>query len=447
MAVLLSILMALAMAGPAFAETVPAYLTQEATSIDVTISDRLWIEGTASSNDATVQTTDGSSLKVTNNLGSVGIKVTGIQAVQQADADYNDYELLSYDADFKAYAADSRKYAMAYGGNDIFAGQELDDTIAANGFKEYPLAGKMTASTNAITRDDEKLARHVVLNIGMDVYQEPDPYLGGDYAILEDDGTLIFFRSENDYSSYRYFDTYKTCSVTDIDGNNYYGQLFCDIETHDFYDSNVDWLHENLPIFTVDFAQKIRPISTSTWFYNLDTLTTIKNIKNLDTSNTHNMEAMFYDCPSLKSLDLSSFDTSNVTDMGYMFNGCTGLESLDLSSFDTSNVTDMSYMFFYCTSLESLDLSSFDTSNVTDMSYMFFYCTSLESLDLSNFNTSKVTNMNGMFDYVNCPIIIPKTNGNGIPNTTTRMYGADEDTYVDAPYNDNGEQIEFILAS
>ena len=34
------------------------------------------------------------------------------------------------------------------------------------------------------------------------------------------------------------------------------------------------------------------------------------------------MSYMFYDCSSLKSLNLSNFDTKNVTDMYRMFDGC-----------------------------------------------------------------------------------------------------------------------------
>ena len=42
------------------------------------------------------------------------------------------------------------------------------------------------------------------------------------------------------------------------------------------------------------------------------------------TSTSH----MFYNCSSLKSIDLSSFNTSNVKDMNYMFNGCSSLKSI-----------------------------------------------------------------------------------------------------------------------
>lgn len=105
----------------------------------------------------------------------------------------------------------------------------------------------------------------------------------------------------------------------------------------------------------------------------------------------------FYDCKSLRSIDLSGLDTSSVTDMSFMFSGCSKLSSLDLSSLDTSKVTGMWSIFSGCSSLASLDLSGLDTSKTTSMSSMFSGCSNLASLDLSGLDTSKVTSMSGMF--------------------------------------------------
>ena len=79
---------------------------------------------------------------------------------------------------------------------------------------------------------------------------------------------------------------------------------------------------------------------------------------------------LFYQCVSLKEIDLSLFDSSSVTTMYNMFYGCSALESVNLSGFDTSNVTNMSYMFSHC-ALKELDLSSFNTSKVTTFDSMF----------------------------------------------------------------------------
>ena len=110
------------------------------------------------------------------------------------------------------------------------------------------------------------------------------------------------------------------------------------------------------------------------------------------------MRSMFYNCKSLKSLNLSNIDTSRVTDMNSMFKNCLSLKNLDISSFKTLNVNNMDYLFSGCNSLETLNLSSFDTSNATSMMKLFYGCFSLVSLDLSNFNTSKVKNMMQLFD-------------------------------------------------
>ena len=142
----------------------------------------------------------------------------------------------------------------------------------------------------------------------------------------------------------------------------------------------------------------IAPNPNASWLLqDFVNLKTIKFGNCFDTSSVTDMSAMFIDCTSLTSLDLSDFDTSSVTDMGAMFDHCTGLTSLDLSGFDTSSVTNMGAMFQNCASLTSLDVSSFDTSNVTDMFFMFNICKSLTSLDLASFDTSNVIDMSHMF--------------------------------------------------
>lgn len=76
--------------------------------------------------------------------------------------------------------------------------------------------------------------------------------------------------------------------------------------------------------------------------------------KNFDTSSVTNMESMFADCYSIKSLNLSNFNTSAVTIMNLMFYSCDLLTSLDVSNLDTSAVTSMYSIFFNCYSLTSI---------------------------------------------------------------------------------------------
>ena len=111
------------------------------------------------------------------------------------------------------------------------------------------------------------------------------------------------------------------------------------------------------------------------------------------------MDAMFYNCSSLTSLDLSNFNTSKITDMTYMFNRCKSLTNINLSSFDTSNVSSLYDAFAGLTSLKVLDLSSFDTSKVTNMGRMFLNSNNLVTIYVSDlWNISNVTSASRMFE-------------------------------------------------
>ena len=160
------------------------------------------------------------------------------------------------------------------------------------------------------------------------------------------------------------------------------------------------WSNYNNSIISATINKTVIAKTASGAFYDCKSLRSI-DLSGLDTSNVTDMTDMFAGCSNLASLDLAPLDTSNVTSMLAMFNSCTSLESLDLSSFNASNVTTMMVMFGNCPSLKSLTFSSrFDTSNVENMRLLFAGCKALNALDISDFNTSQVTNMSGMFS--NC---------------------------------------------
>lgn len=140
-------------------------------------------------------------------------------------------------------------------------------------------------------------------------------------------------------------------------------------------------------------AKPINLIGMFSYCYNLES---ISFGDNFNTEDVVTMREMFYQCNSLKSLNLSKFNTSKVTDMYYMFGSCRSLQTLDLQNFNTSNVENMAKMFHSCHGLITLNVSSFNTSKVTNMSNMFKVCKQLENLDLSSFDTSKVENMTYM---------------------------------------------------
>ena len=243
------------------------------------------------------------------------------------------------------------------------------------------------------------------------------------YAVLSPDGHLIFLKSNNSYLNN------STATVTDINGYDYTGIVYADIENIlAVSEEDIPWYgdRENINKAYVADNNIIQPTSLGYWFYGCDNLEdfdstgfntsnvtdmgdmfyscsslTSLDLSHFDTSNVEYMWDMFSDCGSLTSLDLSSFNTSNVVDMTYMFYGCDSLTSLDLSSFNTGNVNYMQDMFENCSSLTSINLNSFDVRNVTNMGYMFTGCSSLTSLDLSSFSTSNVTVMDSMFDGCN----------------------------------------------
>ena len=167
-------------------------------------------------------------------------------------------------------------------------------------------------------------------------------------------------------------------------------------ELENWTGSEAPWLEYKSSIVSAKIKKTVIAKTTSRAFYDCKSLKSI-DLSGLNGSQVTSMSGMFSGCSSLSSLDLSSFDASQVTSMTAMFSGCSSLASLDLSSFDTSSATGMGSMFSGCSSLASLDLSSFDTSSATGMTAMFSGCSSLASLDLSSFDTSSATGMGSMF--------------------------------------------------
>jgi surface protein len=157
-------------------------------------------------------------------------------------------------------------------------------------------------------------------------------------------------------------------------------------------------------VFDTSFADA-RPVSTFEWFAvdnetNISSLTTIEGIKNLNTSCVTDMEAMFYGCTKLITLDLSHFNTSNVTNMNMMFTFCSNLTTIEgIENLKTSNVTYMTGMFYGCTNLTTLNLSNFNTSNVTNMEVMFNSCSNLTKIYCgANWSSDKLKYSDSMFE-------------------------------------------------
>ena len=146
-----------------------------------------------------------------------------------------------------------------------------------------------------------------------------------------------------------------------------------------------EWISKNSYVKKVVFDASFvnaRPTSCNEWFFSCSNLTTIEGIEYLNTAKVTNMNYMFDNCESLKSLDLTKFNTENVTSMKFMFEACTTLTSLDVSNFNTAKVTDINYMFSNCSALTTIYASdNFVTDQVTYGNYMFNGCEKLNGYD------------------------------------------------------------------
>ena len=276
--------------------------------------------------------------------------------------------------------------------------------------------------------------------------QELDPEI---YAVLNGSTTTFYYDN-------KYMEREGASAYWDLDEDAPARLNFTDNTTKVVFDPSMD---------------KALPVSTETWFYNFTLLEEIEDIKYLHTDATEDMSQMFFNCESLKSLDLSSFNTEKVEGMGAMFIQCKSLTSLDLTSFNTANVVNMAgmfegceklqkidlgslfntsnvksmqEMFSGCTALKDIDLSSFNTSNVTDLAGMFMECTALENIDLSGFNTGNVTDMGSMFALCEnvTSLDLRSFNINKVEDVSNMFYGCKELTTIYC--NDNWNNYNVI---
>ena len=107
--------------------------------------------------------------------------------------------------------------------------------------------------------------------------------------------------------------------------------------------------------------------------------------------------SLFYECKSIKEIDLSHFDCSEVKSCGYMFYGCISLSKINFGKLDFNLSNYFGYMFYNCYELEELDVSNFITKKSTNFDYMFYGCKKLKNIDVSKFNSSNCKTIQYMF--------------------------------------------------
>jgi surface protein len=124
-----------------------------------------------------------------------------------------------------------------------------------------------------------------------------------------------------------------------------------------------------------------------------------------------NCYALFYDCTSLTTVDISNVINSGAN----MFYGCTNASVINLYNFQT---TACAGMFYGCEKLISVPL--FDISNTDNIATMFQGCSKLTSVP--EFDTSNVRIMNSMFDGCTSLTSVPEFNASSI--TADSRYAA-----------------------
>ena len=270
----------------------------------------------------------------------------------------------------------------------LYPGDEFKEVTELIAKKSFVPSGSESQQHVDFTFDPEELAGKnyvITQDLYFDKLQDAgtvfDDETADVYAVLYSDGTLSFQKRK---------DTYPSKTVVEVYPFNE--------STHFPTIDSVLWKNNALNVKSVEFRDKIRPVSTARWFNGFENATSI-NLKNLDTSRDTNMNKMFSYCKGLTKLDVSGLDTSQVTDMDSMFAVCINLTNIPVSNFNTSKVKDMHSMFDSCFKLQSLDLSMFDTSNVTDFGYMFSGDKVMSTLHLTdNFVTEKAKDISGIFN-------------------------------------------------
>ena len=97
------------------------------------------------------------------------------------------------------------------------------------------------------------------------------------------------------------------------------------------------------------------------------------------------MEYWFQDFRNCANFNLSLLDTSDVTSLGHIFYNCSTVRSIDLSGWDFSSATTQTSMFACCSNLELIDFGDWVPDKLRFYGWMFDGCRSL-SLDCSDWN-------------------------------------------------------------
>lgn len=123
----------------------------------------------------------------------------------------------------------------------------------------------------------------------------------------------------------------------------------------------------------------------------------LEHIPTFSTFSSTSMDQAFVNCTSLKTIGEIGdiFDLQSCLSLYYAFNGCTSLTRIPELK-NTGNVNTFCQCFLNCSSLVRLNQTELDTSNSINCTAMFKGCSSLEELPTMNFS-NLVSNATEMF--------------------------------------------------
>lgn len=181
-------------------------------------------------------------------------------------------------------------------------------------------------------------------------------------------------------------------------------------------DMGDDGMFENCEsLVSLQLPNNINNITRFSYMFNHCRSLTTLNVRNIDTSKGVHFYGVFEHCHNLTQIiGVENWNMSNAKNLWAMFANCRSLTTLDLSNWDVSNViTDYTIiqinkgfnsMFSNCTSLTTLDLSGWKMNNNATVDYMFEGCNSLTTIYAYGCDASTISKLNSV-KPTNCTLV------------------------------------------
>lgn len=198
----------------------------------------------------------------------------------------------------------------------------------------------------------------------------PDEPKTGLFALLYEDGELVFQNTNQAHRDTPVLDTYSIVGELPNESGTYSGGYFGSESGGGNGAKYSAWYDHRQDITKVTILDKMKPTSVASWFRGCANMQSVTGMENLSTSLTTDMSYMFAGCRALTELNLYEFNTADVTDMRYMFYNCVALTKIRVAAdtFNTDKVTDSVNMFTGAEKLTGGQGTVYDAAH-TDVEY------------------------------------------------------------------------------